>query len=112
MSFGVGIEELRAGIAKIERGTDEDVREQTRVLYGPLHPTEQPHHIERDLAYGPHPRHLLDVHLPTTPPTRPVPVLLFVHGGGLPVVTRAAPAGPSTTTSVATRSKKASSASR
>lgn len=82
MTFGVGIDELRAGIAKIPRGTNEDVREPTRVLYGPLHPVEPPHRVLRDLAYGPDPRHLLDLHLPLSPPASALPVLLFVHGGG------------------------------
>jgi triacylglycerol lipase len=82
MTFGPDIDILRAGIAKIPRGTDDDVREPTRAIYGPLHPTEQPHRVRRDLAYGAHPRQLLDLHLPTTDPEHPRPVLLFVHGGG------------------------------
>ena len=37
--------------------------------------------VERDIAYGPHPRQRYDVYLPTHP--RPdAPVLLMVHGGG------------------------------
>ena len=31
----------------------------------------------RDLAYGPHPRHVLDVHVPEQDATEPRPVLLF-----------------------------------
>lgn len=36
--------------------------------------------VTRDLAYGPHPRHRLDIH---RPPTRvgAAPILVFVHGG-------------------------------
>jgi len=37
--------------------------------------------IDRDLAYGDHPRHRLDVHTASGPP-RAAPVFLFVHGGG------------------------------
>ena len=33
----------------------------------------------RDIAYGPHPRHLLDVYAP--PGVRGAPVLIFAHGG-------------------------------
>jgi acetyl esterase/lipase len=38
--------------------------------------------IERDIAYGPDPRHRLDIHLPDKPQGPGTPVLLFVHGGG------------------------------
>lgn len=38
--------------------------------------------LARDLSYGPHPRHLLDVHSAGSASTEPGPVLLFVHGGG------------------------------
>jgi acetyl esterase/lipase len=37
--------------------------------------------IDRDLAYGKHPRHRLDVHTGDEP-TVTAPVFLFVHGGG------------------------------
>jgi triacylglycerol lipase len=36
----------------------------------------------RDLAYGPHPRNVLDLHLPSETAASPLPVLVFVHGGG------------------------------
>ena len=38
--------------------------------------------IDRDLRYGPHQRHRLDVHTSGAPVGALVPVLLFVHGGG------------------------------
>ena len=38
--------------------------------------------IARDLAYGGHPRHRLDVHAGGEPSGNPVPVFVFVHGGG------------------------------
>ncbi|SFJ84291.1 alpha/beta hydrolase [Amycolatopsis sacchari] len=37
--------------------------------------------IDRDLRYGDHPRHRLDVHTGEEPPVA-APVFLFVHGGG------------------------------
>ena len=37
--------------------------------------------IDRDLAYGDHPRHRLDVHTGDQPRAA-APVVLFVHGGG------------------------------
>lgn len=38
--------------------------------------------IRSDLAYGPDPRHTLDVYLPAGAATTPRPVLVFAHGGG------------------------------
>jgi acetyl esterase/lipase len=38
--------------------------------------------IHRDLTYGDHPRHRLDVHTGDPVASRPAPVVLFVHGGG------------------------------
>lgn len=38
--------------------------------------------IDRDLAYGVHPRHRLDVHTSGERYDAPVPVFVFVHGGG------------------------------
>ena len=38
--------------------------------------------VERDIHYGPDPRHRLDVHTPAVRVAINTPVLLFVHGGG------------------------------
>jgi hypothetical protein len=38
--------------------------------------------VDRDLAYGDHERHRLDVHTSGAGDGTPVPVLVFVHGGG------------------------------
>jgi acetyl esterase/lipase len=38
--------------------------------------------VQRDLRYGSHERHRLDVFAPATRPATPRPVLVFVHGGG------------------------------
>jgi triacylglycerol lipase len=38
--------------------------------------------IDRDLRYGEHQRHRLDVHTAGRPGGQPAPVVLFVHGGG------------------------------
>lgn len=37
--------------------------------------------MKRDLAYGDHPRHTLDLYLPAAAPA-PYPTLLMIHGGG------------------------------
>ena len=39
-----------------------------------------PHHL--DLAYGSDPKQRLDLYLPHEKPSRPVPVFVFLHGGG------------------------------
>ena len=55
----------------------------TAALYAPLHDTEPYRGVEvaRDFRYGPAERHRLDVF--TDPGARgPLPVLMFVHGGG------------------------------
>ncbi|WP_353189216.1 alpha/beta hydrolase [Pandoraea pnomenusa] len=38
--------------------------------------------VVRDLAYGPHARHRLDVYRPAVAAGAPAPVVVFVHGGG------------------------------
>ncbi|VVD65107.1 lipase [Pandoraea morbifera] len=38
--------------------------------------------VERDLAYGPHVRHRLDIYRPEVSSDSPAPVVVFVHGGG------------------------------
>jgi acetyl esterase len=38
--------------------------------------------VTRNEAYGPDERHRLDVYSPTNKPDTPVPILVFVHGGG------------------------------
>jgi acetyl esterase len=56
-----------------------------------LHPRARPerHGVERlrDLAYGPHPEHRLDVWRPTDART-PRPVVLYVHGGGFRILSK------------------------
>src|SRR5947208_856427 len=37
--------------------------------------------VERDVAYGPAPRNLLDVFTPARPESQGMPVVVFVHGG-------------------------------
>jgi len=76
------VDALHAAIGALGRSLGADTRDATQALYAPLHPADQPQRILRDLAYGPHARQVLDLHLPTRAPEVPLPVLLFVHGGG------------------------------
>ncbi|WP_313802715.1 alpha/beta hydrolase [Sphingobium sp.] len=60
-----------------------DVYEETLRLFAParsLDPVAVKAH--RDLRYGPHERHRLSIFPPSDPSSSPVPVFLFVHGGG------------------------------
>ena len=38
--------------------------------------------IEMDIPFGPHERNRLDVHVPKAKPAKPMPVVMFVFGGG------------------------------
>ncbi|MBU2285651.1 MAG: alpha/beta hydrolase, partial [Gammaproteobacteria bacterium] len=64
-------------------------------VYAPLHRLSPPDGIaiERDVPYGPDPRHLLDV---ASPPTVAAmrPVLVFVHGGAFVAGERRRPGTP------------------
>ena len=67
------------------RGLSQDAaRDAMRAIYLPLL-RAQPRTgftIQMDVAYGPHERHKLDVHVPTTRWSKPMPVVLFFFGGG------------------------------
>src|SRR5262249_51584032 len=68
---------------------------ETAKLYGPLQPKE-PYagvKVARDIKYGTHERHLLDVFVPETAAASPRPVLVFVHGGGFVGGGRRSPPG-------------------
>jgi triacylglycerol lipase len=52
-------------------------------LFAPLHAgRERLTEVQRDLSYGPDPRHRLDVHRPTSDDGQARPVFVFFHGGG------------------------------
>ena len=69
---------------KAARGLPQDqARDHMRAVYLPLLKA-QPRNgftIEMDVAYGPHARHRLDVHVPKPKPAG-VPVVMFFFGGG------------------------------
>ncbi len=73
--------ELARALATIGRTIDPPA---TAALYAPLH-SLAPFpgvRIQRDIRYGPAARHRLDVFSPEAAAATPLPVLLFVHGGG------------------------------
>src|SRR5262245_27623332 len=56
---------------------------ETAKLYGPLQ-SKEPYDgvkVTRDIKYGTHERHLLDLFVPEAAATSPRAVLMFVHGG-------------------------------
>jgi triacylglycerol lipase len=77
-------DEVAAGIRRMGRKFDQEVLQGTYELYKPLQERapKQGVEITRDVAYGPHARHRLDLFVPSHRPTRPAPVVVYVHGGG------------------------------
>jgi triacylglycerol lipase len=64
----------------------------TAELYAPLVPVPDEARVTRDLAYGPHERHRLDLFRPES--AEPAPCLLFVHGGGFVMGDKGGPSDP------------------
>ncbi len=61
-----------------------EVVAETYALYNPLI-AKAPRDgiaVERDVSYGPHARHVLDIHVPEQRPDGAMPVVVFIHGGG------------------------------
>jgi acetyl esterase/lipase len=60
------------------------VIQQTNELYAPLlaQAPKDGVKVTKDEAYGPHARHRLDVYAPENTSAGPVPMLVFLHGGG------------------------------
>jgi triacylglycerol lipase len=75
--------DIKAQLRALGRDFTPEQIEKTRALYAPiaLKPTPDLCVVERDLAYGPDPRHRLDVFVPTSVGGAR-PVVAFVHGGG------------------------------
>jgi acetyl esterase/lipase len=51
------------------------------MLARPFHHDRSDLKITRDVGYGPEPRHQLDLYRLATPPDKPRPVMIYVHGG-------------------------------
>ena len=87
--------EVAAQLRRIGREFPPDTVDAVRELLTPLHQANgyQAPRVERELAYGPAPRHRLDIHLPADEPAGR-PVLLYVHGGGFVAGDKTAPGSP------------------
>lgn len=75
-------ENARRTIAALGAASGEAISGPTMTACAALHPTQISHRVVRDLRYGPHPRHVLDVHAPSASSARARPVVVYLHGGG------------------------------
>jgi triacylglycerol lipase len=85
---------LEIAAALREIGPKIDGRRTTE-LYAPLHPKEPYQNVSltRDIAYGPHERHVLDIF--TSPDKgKGKPVVVFIHGGGFSAGSKHGPNSP------------------
>jgi len=73
-------EQIRA----MGNGLNPAIIQGTEMLYGPLLAQAPKYGVKvtKDQKYGPHERHRLDVYEPEKKPANPVPILVFLHGGG------------------------------
>lgn len=78
-------EEALARVRAIGKVWNGEVNTKTRDIYLPLlrQAKKDGVTISQDIAYGPDSRHRLDVFEPAARPAQPMPVAIYVHGGGL-----------------------------
>lgn len=78
-------EAAHAKLREIGKAWGRDVLIATRALYLPLQEKAPRDGVKvtRDIAYGSDKKHRLDIFEPTARPARAMPVVVFVHGGGL-----------------------------
>jgi acetyl esterase/lipase len=76
-------EQVAAEIRKIGRNWNPEVLKATYALYKPLQERAPKDGVDaaKDIAYGPHERHRLDIYTPKHKPTK-APVVVYFHGGG------------------------------
>lgn len=82
---GPETDETLAKVRALGKRWDGEVNTKTKDAYLPLLKMARRDGVTvtRDLKYGPDERHRLDVFEPVVKPARPLPVMLYVHGGGL-----------------------------
>lgn len=73
-------DDILAELRRTGRRFDAETIQAAYDLLTPLQEGREAPQVVRDLAYGPDPRHRLDVY--SAPGETPRPVLVFVHGGG------------------------------
>jgi acetyl esterase/lipase len=77
--------DIAAEIRRLGQAFNEDVLKATYAIYKPLQERAPKDGVDvhKDIAYGAHERQRLDLFVPTRRPTRPAPVVVYFHGGGL-----------------------------
>ncbi|HEX7712185.1 MAG TPA: alpha/beta hydrolase [Sphingomonadaceae bacterium] len=81
-----------ATIAKLGTEFSPELVEQSNALLAPIALQPDEARVTRDIAYGPHERHRLDLFRPES--DAPAPCLLFVHDGGFVMGDKGAPGAP------------------
>lgn len=78
-------EEAQAKVRAIGKQWNLEVNTKSREIYVPLlqKAPKAGGKTTLDIKYGPDARHRLDIHEPAARPARPMPVVVFIHGGGL-----------------------------
>jgi triacylglycerol lipase len=83
---------FHAELAKLGREFSPELVEKSNALVSPLLPAPDEARTTRDIAYGEHERHRLNLFRPQT--ADPVPCLLFVHDGGFVMGDKGQPGAP------------------
>jgi acetyl esterase/lipase len=75
---------VKTQIRALGRAFSPEIVQATLKVYAPLatQMSAGKSSVRRDVLYGPHERHRLDIHLPEAEGDRPRPALIFLHGGG------------------------------
>jgi triacylglycerol lipase len=81
-----------ATIARLGTEFSPELVEQSNALLAPIALQPDETRVTRDIAYGPHERHRLDLFRPAG--NAPAPCLLFVHDGGFVMGDKGAPGAP------------------
>jgi len=89
------LDQARRAIAALGNGLTAELLDATTAIYAPLHDAERPGdvRITRDISYGPHERHRLDIFQPVGAGGRRT-AIVFVHGGGFVGGDKSKPGSP------------------
>src|ERR1044072_8581393 len=75
---------VRRYLMELGRGLSRELFAESYNLYAELQATAPKDGVDitMDIKYGPHERHILDVHSPAAFKGKKLPVVMFFHGGG------------------------------
>ena len=88
--------EVQEKIRAIGKHVNKEVIIATQKIYIPLQAKAPKDgvRVAKDEKYGPDDRHRLDVYAPVVKPETPMPILMFIHGGGFVRGDKSAPGSP------------------